>query len=125
MQWTLPAAFSESGFQQQLFVYYGDTSYFYQRDGKYLVKTKTQLAKNGVHGGFTFWFETIATIPVAFPTTHTTLPFLLGHPAKRTGRAEMVSHLQQGKHPSWRRIILTGVNQNWNNMCADCHTTNF
>ena len=72
-----------------------------------LLKQKTQPAKTEFTVSFYIRLETIATIPRGIPRrTHTNPALLLGHPAKRTGRAEMVSHLQQGKHPSRRRIIL-------------------
>lgn len=117
----------KANFNNSFFVYFGDTSYFYQRDGKYLVKTKDSAGKKTEFTvSFTFGWQPLQQYLVAFPDGRIqTLPFCWDTRPKEQGGQRWFHIYNKEKILPGDELYWTDVNQNWNNMCADCHTTGF
>ncbi len=114
-------------FNNSYFVYFGDTSFFYQRDGHYYVRTKDAQGKKAEFMvSFTFGWKPLQQYLVRFDDGRIqTLPFCWDTRAKEQGGQKWFHIYNKEKILPGDELYWTGENQNWNNMCADCHTTNF
>jgi hypothetical protein len=109
-----------------LFIF-GDTSFFYKKGDQYYVRTTDSThKKKDFLISFTFGWRPLQQYLVSFPGwSHPGFTFCWDTRPKETGRTAMVSYLWQRKNSSGDELFWTGVNQNWNYMCADCHTTDY
>lgn len=114
-------------FNNSYFVYFGDTSYFYQRDGKYYVKTKDSTGNKAEFLiSYAFGWQPLQQYLVKFPEGRIqTLPFCWDTRPKEKGGQRWFHIYNKEKILPGDELFWTDVNQNWNNMCADCHTTDF
>lgn len=113
-------------FNDSLFEYNGITSRFFQRDGKYLVTTDGpdgQLRDYEIQ--YTFGVEPLQQYLIKLPGGRLQALSIAwdSRPAGEVGQRwfhlypdEQINH----KDP----LHWTQPNQNWNYMCADCHSTN-
>ena len=114
-------------FNNSYFVYFGDTSFFYQRDGKYFVRTNDSTGrKKEFLISFTFGWRPLQQYLVRFEDGRIqSLPFCWDTRPKEKGGQRWFHIYNKEKIPPGDELFWTGINQNWNYMCADCHTTNY
>ena len=114
-------------FNNTAFVYHGDTSIFYQQGGKYYVNTTDSAGKKAdFQVNFTFGWKPLQQYLVAFPDGRIqALPFCWDTRPKEKGGQRWFHIYGKEKIAPKDELYWTGINQNWNNMCADCHTTNY
>ena len=112
-------------FKDARFTYAGVTSTFFRRDGKFLVRT------DGPDGRLQD-FEIVYTFGV-FPLQQYLIPFPDGRlqalsiawdSRPRAQGGQRWFHLYPGQRVTHRdELHWTGPSQNWNHMCAECHST--
>ncbi|HSE13681.1 MAG TPA: tetratricopeptide repeat protein, partial [Rudaea sp.] len=112
-------------FNNAKFTYNGIVSTFFRRDGKFFVNTDGadgRLADFEI--GYTFGVYPLQQYLVAFPDGRMqALSIAWDARPKDQGGARWY-HLYPDEHiTSTDPLHWTGLNQNWNWMCADCHTT--
>lgn len=114
-------------FNNSFFVYYGDTSFFYQRSGRYYVRTKdTTGIKKEFLVSFTFGWRPLQQYLVRFDDGRIqVLPFCWDTRAKEKGGQRWFHIYNKENILPDDELFWMSYNQNWNYMCADCHTTNF
>jgi tetratricopeptide (TPR) repeat protein len=114
-------------FDNSYFVYYGDTTYFYERSNQYYVRTKdTSGKKNEFRVSFTFGWQPLQQYLVQFEDGRIqALPFCWDTRPKEQGGQRWFHIYGNEKILPTDELFWMGINQNWNNMCADCHTTNY
>jgi Flp pilus assembly protein TadD len=108
------------------FTYHAVTSEFTQRDGKYFVSTDNAVGEQQEFEiSYTFGLEPLQQYLIEFPDGRLqALPIAWdSRPAEDGGQRwfhlypdEPISHTDQ--------LHWTGREQNWNYMCAECHSTN-
>jgi tetratricopeptide (TPR) repeat protein len=108
-------------FDNAVFENYGITSRFYQKDGRFFVHTKGPSGKMGD-------FEVTHTFGW-YPLQQYLVPFQGGNlqclPLAWDVREKKWYHLYPKEPPDpkdW--LYWTNAGQNWNGMCAECHSTN-
>lgn len=114
-------------FNNSFFVYYGDTSFFYRREGHYYIKTKdTTGIKKEFLVSFTFGWRPLQQYLVRFDDGRIqVLPFCWDtRPKEKGGQRWFHIYNKENILPD-DELFWMSYNQNWNYMCADCHTTNF
>ncbi len=99
----------------------GVTSRFYRRDGRFMVNTEGPDGKNAD-------FEVLYTFGVA-PLQQYLIPFPGGrlqtlNVSWDTGEQRWFSQYPGQKVPAGDWLHWTRQGQNWNGMCAECHSTN-
>lgn len=114
-------------FNNSTFVYFGDTTFFYQQDGRYYVRTTDSLRrKTEFQISFTFGWQPLQQYLVRFNDGRIqTLPFCWDTRPKEKGGQRWFHIYGMEKILPDDELFWTGINQNWNNMCADCHTTDY
>jgi tetratricopeptide (TPR) repeat protein len=114
-------------FNNSFFVYYGDTTFFYTKDNRYYVRTKDSTGnKTDFLISFTFGWQPLQQYLVRFPGGRIqTLPFCWDTRPKEKGGQRWYHLYGKEKILGNDELFWTGINQNWNNMCADCHTTDY
>ncbi|MBS1654798.1 MAG: tetratricopeptide repeat protein [Bacteroidetes bacterium] len=116
-----------ANFNNTFFIYYGDTSFFYQRDGKYFVKTvDTTGQKKEFRVNYTFGWKPLQQYLVEFGDGRLqVLPFCWDtRPKEKGGQRWFHIYNKENILPN-DELFWMRYNQNWNYMCADCHTTDF
>ena len=114
-------------FNNSRFVYFGDTSYFYEKDGKYFVRTvDTTGARKEFQVSYTFGWKPLQQYLVKFNDGRVqVLPFCWDTRPKEKGGQHWFHIYDKEKIPPQDELFWMSYNQNWNYMCADCHTTDF
>lgn len=114
-------------FNNSRFIYYGDTARFYQQDGQYFVHTRDSVGKPAdFKVSFTFGWQPLQQYLVQFPDGRVqTLPYCWDTRPKEKGGQRWFHLYGKDKVLPGDELYWTEINQNWNNMCADCHTTNY
>jgi tetratricopeptide (TPR) repeat protein len=114
-------------FNNSQFIYYGDTARFYQKGGQYYVHTKDATGiPTEFKVSFTFGWKPLQQYLVQFPDGRVqTLPYCWDTRPKENGGQRWFHIYGKDKVLPGDELFWTGINQNWNNMCADCHTTNY
>ena len=112
-------------FNDTQFEYHGVTTKFFRRDGKYMVNTEGPDGKfHDYEVKYTFGVRPLQQYMIEFPD----------------GRVQVLRESWDVKNKKWffvtppdvtnERILpgdplhWTGIGQNWNTTCADCHSTN-
>ncbi len=108
-------------FDDAEFEYFGSTSRFYRKDGRFFVYTRGPGGKMGE-------FEVKYTFGV-YPLQQYLIPFAGGRlqclPIAWDAREKKWYHLNPNAPvdpTDW--LYWTNAGQNWNGMCAECHSTN-
>ena len=105
--------------------YYGVHSRFYRQDGKFLVETDGPDGKLATFEiKYTFGVDPLQQYLVEFPDGRLqALPFAWDSRAKEQG-GQRWFHLYPNEEIKHDDILhWTKLNQNWNFMCAECHST--
>lgn len=99
----------------------GITSKFFRRDGKFIINTQ---GPDGTNRDFevlyTFGFKPLQQYLVAFPGGKMQVPRMSWDVQKKKWFHQYAG--QKIHHNDW--LHWTGGGQNWNTMCASCHSTN-
>ena len=113
-------------FNNQELTVHGVTSRFFMRDGKYFVNTDGPDGKmQDYEVAYTFGVEPLQQYLVEFPDGRVQALALAWDDRPAQAGGQRWYHLfpdeplQGGDEMHW-----TGIQQNWNFMCADCHSTN-
>ena len=113
-------------FADTSFTQYGVTSRFYRKGEDYFVETDGpdgRLEEYKVD--YTFGVYPLQQYLVAFPGGRwQALPIAWDTRPKEAGGQRWFHLYPDEKIPAGDELHWTGINQNWNWMCADCHSTN-
>ena len=113
-------------FNNASFTHFGITSRFYTSDGKYFVNTEGPEGKmEDYEISYVFGFRPLQQYLIAFPGgKYQCLPICWDtRPADQGGQRWF--HIYQDERiPPDDVLHWTRVTQNWNYMCAECHSTN-
>lgn len=117
----------KANFNNSYFIYYGDTTFFYTKDNRYYVRTKDSTGKKkDFLVNFTFGWQPLQQYLVRFTDGRIqTLPFCWDTRSKEKGGQRWFHLYGKEKILPNDELFWTDINQNWNNMCADCHTTDY
>lgn len=113
-------------FSGKRFRHHGVTSEFFRRDGKYMVRTDGpggQLADFEIR--YTFGIQPLQQYLVELPGGHVQALSIAWDARPEADGGQRWFHLypkEQIDHDD--ELHWTGRHQNWNYMCADCHSTN-
>ncbi len=111
-------------FNNSEFSRYGVTSRFYKKDGKYYVHTQGPEGKMGdFQVAYTFGYTPLQQYLIPFEGGRLQcLPIAWDTEKERWYHlADSVYHGEDIKPDDW--LYWTNNGQNWNGMCADCHST--
>lgn len=113
-------------FDNAIHVYYGDTSWFYKKDDKYFVKT---IGEDNLYHDYeikyTFGWTPLQQYLIEFPDGHyQMLPLCWDTNPEEMGGQRWFHIYPNEKIEPGDELHWTGLNQNWNYMCAECHSTN-
>jgi len=113
-------------FNNASFTYAGITSTFSKRDGKFFVRTDGPDGQlHDYEIAYTFGFVPLQQYLVAFPGgRYQSLPIAWDSRPKEKGGQRWFHLYPAERITSGDPLHWTGPNQNWNYMCADCHSTN-
>ncbi|MBF8268514.1 MAG: yrrB [Gammaproteobacteria bacterium] len=112
-------------FDNVTFSYNNITSRFFQRDGGYFVHTD---GANGELADFeikyTFGVTPLQQYLIEFPGGHLQALSIAWDSRPRVNGGQRWFHLYPDENIDFKdELHWTGVNQNWNYMCAECHST--
>jgi Flp pilus assembly protein TadD len=113
-------------FQNTTFTHFGVTSTFFKKDGKFFVRTDGPDGKLQEYPiAYTFGVYPLQQYLIAFPGgRYQALNVVWDARPKKEG-GQRWFHLYPKEAVSYRDPLhWTGAYQNWNFMCADCHSTN-
>ncbi|ODA66440.1 TPR repeat-containing protein YrrB [Methyloligella halotolerans] len=112
-------------FDDASFDYFGTTSRFFKKDGKFFVETDGRDGKLGTFEvKYTFGLDPLQQYLVAFPDGRIqALPLAWDSRPKAEG-GQRWFHLYPDEHIDHAdQLHWTKLEQNWNFMCAECHST--
>jgi tetratricopeptide (TPR) repeat protein len=114
-------------FNNSRFVHNGDTAFFYRRYGNYFVRTTDSIGiKKEFKISYTFGWNPLQQYLVQFDDGRLqVLPFCWDAREKEKGGQRWYHLYGKEKIAPGDELFWMGINQNWNYMCADCHTTDF
>lgn len=99
----------------------GVTSHFFKRNGKYIINTQGEDGKNHDYEvKYTFGFTPLQQYLVEFPGGRMQVPRVSWDVVKKKWFHQYAGQ----KIPAHDWLNWTGAAQNWNTMCASCHSTN-
>ena len=112
-------------FNNTFYVYYGDTSWFYMHNGEYRAKTFGEDNKYHEYKiKYTFGWTPLQQYLVEFPGgRYQMLPFAWDTNPKEDGGQKWFHLYPDEPIKPGDELHWTGLNQNWNYMCAECHST--
>jgi predicted CXXCH cytochrome family protein len=108
------------------FTAFGVTTTFFRRDGRFLVRTEgTDGALHDYEVAYTFGVDPLQQVLVPFPDGRLQALTIAwdARPAAEGGQ-RWYSLYPDERIPPGDRLHWTGIDQNWNHMCAECHSTN-
>ncbi len=112
-------------FNNAQFVHYGARSRFFRKDGKFFVETDGPDGKLGVFEiKYTFGLDPLQQYLVEFPDGRLQALSIAWDSRPKGQRGQRWFHLYPGeqiRHDDF--LHWTKLNQNWNFMCAECHST--
>jgi tetratricopeptide (TPR) repeat protein len=113
-------------FNDASFTYAGVTSTFSKRDGRFFVRTDGPDGQlHDYEIAYTFGFTPLQQYLVAFPGGRYQCLSLAWDTRPKEKGGQRWFHLYPAERiASTDPLHWTGPNQNWNYMCADCHSTN-
>ena len=108
------------------FTYAGTTSRFFKRDGKFFVRTDGpdgKLADYEIQ--YTFGVDPLQQYLIAFPDGRLQASSIAWDARPKQAGGQRWFHLYPNEHVTHDdELHWTRPSQNWNFMCADCHSTN-
>ena len=112
-------------FNDARFEYYGVLSRFFQRDGKYFVETDGNDGKLATFEiKYTFGVEPLQQYLIEFPDGRIQALSIAWDTRPKGQGGQRWFHLYQNEHIRHDDVLhWTKLNQNWNFMCAECHST--
>jgi len=105
---------------------YGVTSTFYKKNDKFMVRTEGKDGKlHDYQIQYTFGVEPLQQYLIAFPGGRFQALSLAWDARPKEQGGQRWFHLYPNEKISHTdELHWTGISQNWNGMCADCHSTN-
>ena len=115
-----------ANFDNTTFTYAGVTSSFSRRDGKYVVRTDgPDGALHDYEVKYVFGYRPLQQYLIEFPGGRFQCLTIAWDARPKAQGGQRWYHLYPGERiTSTDPLHWTGPNQNWNYMCADCHSTN-
>lgn len=108
------------------FDYFGTTSRFYKKDNQFYVRTDGPDGKLADYPvAYTFGIQPLQQYLIKFPKGHYQALSIVWDTRSKKEGGQRWFHLYPNepiKHND--ELHWTSINQNWNFMCADCHSTN-
>jgi len=113
-------------FKRAKFTYFGVTSEFYQKDGKFIVRTDGPDGRlKDYEIKYTFGVYPLQQYLIEFPGGRLQALSIAWDSRPREEDGQKWFHLYPNEKIPYDDILhWTGSNQNWNYMCAECHSTN-
>jgi hypothetical protein len=113
-------------FNNASFDYFGTVSAFYQQDDQYFVKTDgPDGALTDYPIAYTFGAYPLQQYLIELPQGKLQALSIAWDSREQSSGGQRWFHLYPGEHIKHNdELHWTGINQNWNYMCADCHSTN-
>lgn len=113
-------------FADAKFTYAGVTSTFFKRDGKFYVNTDGADGKlRDVEIKYAFGLTPLQQYLVEFPDGRVQALTIAWDAREMARGGQRWFHLYPGQAiKAGDRLHWTGLDQNWNHQCADCHSTN-
>ena len=114
-------------FDNASFTYNNITSTFYKRNGKYFVKTDGPDGQPADYEiKYTFGFTPLQQYLIAMPGGRLQALSIAWDTRPKAQGGQHWFHLYPDQKIDYRdELHWTGVYQNWNYMCAECHTTGY
>ncbi|MFO1432289.1 MAG: tetratricopeptide repeat protein [Candidatus Competibacteraceae bacterium] len=113
-------------FDHARFTYYGLTSTFFKRDGKFMVRTDGPAGElHDYEIKYTFGIHPLQQYLIEFPDGRLQALGIAWDSRPREQGGQRWFHLYPTEKISFTDSLhWTGLDQNWNYMCAECHSTN-
>ncbi len=113
-------------FNNVRFTHFGVTSTFYKRDGKFMVRTDGPGGKlHDYEIKYTFGVYPLQQYLVEFPGGRLQALSIAWDSRPKSVGGQRWFHLYPDEKIAHDDVLhWTGLNQNWNHMCAGCHSTN-
>jgi tetratricopeptide (TPR) repeat protein len=114
-------------FNDATFSHFGITSKFYRRDGKYFVYTEGEGgAFEQFEIAYTFGFSPLQQYLIEFPNGRFQVLGICWDTRSKSEGGQRWFHIYPDERIASDDVLYwTHVNQNWNYMCAECHSTDF
>jgi predicted CXXCH cytochrome family protein len=112
-------------FNNTRFAYAGVTSTFFHRDGKFVARTDGPDGKlHDYDIKYTFGAAPLQQYLIEFPDGRLQALSIAWDTRPRAQGGQRWFHLYPGQNVTFRdELHWTGLSQNWNYMCAECHST--
>ncbi|MEM7191367.1 MAG: tetratricopeptide repeat protein [Pseudomonadota bacterium] len=112
-------------FDNATFDYFGLTSRFFQRDGKFFVETDGPDGELGTYEiSYTFGLEPLQQYLIELPGGHVQALTIVWDSRPKAEGGQRWFHLYPNEKVGHDDPLhWTKLNQNWNFMCAECHST--
>ncbi len=113
-------------FNDSTFDYNGIISAFYKKDGAFMVRTDGEDGKlHDYNVAFTFGVYPLQQYMVKFPKGKVQVLDIAWDSRSKDEGGQRWFHIHQDDNVTADDVLhWSGVNLNWNFMCADCHSTN-
>ncbi len=113
-------------FDNATFDYFATTSTFYKKQGKFFVKTDGPDGRLTDYAiAYTFGVYPLQQYLIEFPGGKLQALNVVWDSRDKSAGGQRWFHLYPDEHIKHDdELHWTGINQNWNFMCADCHSTN-
>jgi len=113
-------------FNNATFTYNGVTSTFFKKDGKFFVRTDgPDGALHEYHVAYTFGIDPLQQYLVEFPGGRLQALSISWDTRPKAAGGQRWFHLYPDEKVDFRDVLhWTGPAENWNYMCAECHSTN-
>ena len=113
-------------FDGRTFDYFGTTSTFYKKDDTFFVRTDGPDGKLSDYPiAYTFGVYPLQQYLIQFPKGRYQVLSIMWDARSQESGGQRWYHLYPDEHIKHNdELHWTGINHNWNYMCADCHSTN-
>jgi predicted CXXCH cytochrome family protein len=114
-------------FDNSTIIYFGDTSLFFKKNSHYFVSTKDSTGqRREFQVSYTFGWQPLQQYLVKFTDGRIqVLPFCWDTRPRGKGGQHWFHLYDKENIDNKDELFWMDINQNWNYMCADCHTTDF